>query len=632
MGILAVMSISLLIAIKKQKLLVETFALSMMLCSLAIYICSFAMPLNYPVYAINVISIVCLIYAIWLLVRSKQLIANKSITVSFILVISMTLFMLLFSQGRDIASPDEYYCWGWMTKGFYYNDSLSAGYSSNITGIHPPFTTLWYYYILKNWICFSDSMCIFANNILMLALLFPILSYTVKSNKVLQIVLATALIVLIPYIGDSYAYTSILVDFIQGGLVFYALYCLVRIIDSDVENAYFYYSALIVAIQCIILSKRSGVFISSLLIGIVSFIAVRVREKITNRSVVFLTIISALVTASWFKLSAYDALPILFAVAGFGIGAYLKRDRICSNRYYVDIILGLLGGGTLGAVYLVNHLDEFVRKCSSTYLYDLFSIYSKVNGLLPIPYGYWVLIAFIMACLITRLVKGEEGSSYKYLLSAIGGAMIIYSIALLYFHIKEVGPANNGLDHIVSRYYLPFIIGVFGLSVIFFMKITTDRYNLRVIGLLMGCIIVLIGGSGTSLMENFFVKHNALEYHAFEEANIELTSDDCIYFVDEVDDDGWRDREFYYCMYPAKTNFYYADHLNSDGVGILQYSVEEFSGILNEYYNYVYLQTISSDFEQRYGRLFEDSSSIMPGHAYEVKKENGIVKLVLINS
>lgn len=632
MGIILALSISVALALKNHKKMEETFALSIMLISLVIYFCGMAVPLSYATMIVNIASVFCLILILWLLLFRKVQCDRIDMIYGILIVCFFILFMMFFCEGRDVSSPDGYYCWGWMTKGFYYTDSLRAGYANGLTANHPPFTTLWYYYVLKTWLCFSDGMCIFANNILMIALLLPVISFFDNKNKYYQVLIAVAIIFLVPYIGDTFAYTTIMVDHIQGGLTLYSAICLCKLMERTTQDKNFYFFSFIVAIQCLTLSKRSGFIFSSIFLTIFVALCIANNTKQHMLVIVVSILVSLITIVSWFGVSKYALLPICSAVAGLGVGYAMKNSESLFKRKEIRTLVFALPLITiLVAISSVFKMDEYSRLCCSSYLYDLFSIYDKSHGIKSIPFGYWIIAVFALAfikCHINN--KRNKENTFFYL--GIGAGMILYSIALLYLHITDIGPANQYTTHIISRYYIPFIICVLGMICVEVIQSTLLDDFKKTIVLCSILVVLLLSSEVSNFFESFFIKNQNMNFYAFDKAGIELTSNDCIYFVDEVDDNTYRDREFYYSVYPAKTNFVYSDILDSQGVGKLPYNLEEFASILKDKYNYVYLQTIDKDFIREYKELFLNEEDISQGHIYRVDESHGDVKLVLIEN
>ncbi len=158
-----------------------------------------------------------------------------------------------------------------------------------------------------------------------------------------------------------------------------------------------------------------------------------------------------------------------------------------------------------------------------------------------------------------------------------------------------------------------------------------DKLNLTtmVIALI---VVLLISDSGTMLWGFYFKRHTE-DYSAVTNSNVTLNSDDMIYYIDEEYTYGYANREFYYCVFPAKTNFIY-NVIGGEDLGRIELTCEEFSDKLYETYDYVYIQSYSEDFIDRYGQLFKNSEEIKEKCLYTVEKNSGdarFCRLDLVN-
>jgi hypothetical protein len=128
------------------------------------------------------------------------------------------------------------------------------------------------------------------------------------------------------------------------------------------------------------------------------------------------------------------------------------------------------------------------------------------------------------------------------------------------------------------------------------------------------------------MLWGFYFKRHTEDYAAVTNSNVALNSDDMIYYIDEEYTYGYANREFYYCAFPAKTNFIY-NVIGGEDLGRIEMTCEEFSDKLYETYDYVYIQSYSEDFIDRYGQLFKNSKEIKEKCLYTVEKNSGDARL-----
>jgi hypothetical protein len=204
--------------------------------------------------------------------------------------------------------------------------------------------------------------------------------------------------------------------------------------------------------------------------------------------------------------------------------------------------------------------------------------------------------------------------------------MGMYLLAMLFIHIRSIGPYREHIEGLIQRYLIPWEIVVAFLIYLAFVIFNEGAEYLYFV---VAFAFMLLISNASNFYRGVFFKHYSADYSAFRDAGVELTNNDMIYYIDEEVEYGYAGREFFYHMFPAQTNFIYNNM--SDNTGVLEYSEEELEEIIAERYNYVYIQSISEDFIDKYGSLFSDQGAIREKSVYEVEKKDNSVILKLVS-
>ena len=206
-------------------------------------------------------------------------------------------------------------------------------------------------------------------------------------------------------------------------------------------------------------------------------------------------------------------------------------------------------------------------------------------------------------------------------------SMLVYALIMLKVHISIIGPDRDYIENLIPRYLIPWEVVVVFLFIHAF--ILTDKKATAKTYIIALALMFLISDSSV-LLGDTFVKHKAREYNAFEEAGMTPPRWTMIYYVDEQYTYGYADREFFYSMFPARTNFVY--QMFGGSLDELTISADEFSDILLSEYNFLYLQSYSDEFTGRYGSLFENEADIEPESVYSVTEQDGRALLIRIRA
>ncbi|MCR4596774.1 MAG: hypothetical protein K5673_08320 [Lachnospiraceae bacterium] len=399
------------------------------------------------------------------------------------------------------------------------------------------------------------------------------------------------------------------------------------------EDHYFYYSSMLASVLAMCLTKRAGVLFAGIAVFIVTGMMMNKDYK-NIRELVVLVIASSAITFTWFGAGEYTFIPVVMFIPALMLKLYLGWRITLSDSYrsLIDIIcVCVCGAGLAGFMFLFLARSAYAYDVLARFMKDLFSITwgnEDTTGYLCLSYGFFVLASFIMM----MVIRGRDGDSvYASFFGHLSIGMIIYSLIMLYVHITSIGPFNENRESLIPRYMIPWEILVVFLVFYYFL---VRREEASTISILIGLVIILLISDSGTFLQGLFARHRCIGYHAFEDAGITLESGDMVYYIDEQPYFNYSDREFYYHIAPAKSNF--IDQIFFGNNGRVQMNCEELARdmaddrYLHVPYDYLYLQSFDDDFAERYGSLFEDESDIASGRVYRITLYENSVQLQLI--
>lgn len=635
MGLIVVCIPALALAIRFNKKIEETLAVSFMMIMLLLYFPGLFMKLTSGFIIALIFSGFCAIYIAFKLVTGKGVLKDAFTGWGTLAVLIYIAFFGYYSFHRDFSHPDELYCWGLMAKNFFYYDEMFADASTVLGEGQPPLMPLLNFFFSKVAMSFKDSTCYFAQNMFTISLLVPVFAHVRFRNNSARFILLVLMLPSLMVLSGLEAFVYVLGDMVIAAALCFFIMQISAFVRTD-DHYYYFSGILCLASMCLI--KRMGPVFASILL----FIAVpmMIRRNVTYiRELSGMMVIVALVTLSWLGFSQYTCMPVFMLACGLAIAFVLRRLETVSERYRDAAYLGLMGimvcalGGYM--ILFLGRRGGYAYAVMARFMEDQFR-FSMEDGYLCLPYGMFAILCILAALILRRrhkttpisLASGEPTAGQKpdteYIdhincFVWISMAMIAYALIMLYVHIWQIGPSNDNLEGLIPRYMIPWeILAVFFLIYVFIVR----QANIRAEWMLLGLIGLICVSDTGELYRQLFAKHQCIGYTALSDAGIELNSGDLVYFIDEQNYFSYTDREFYYCMWPAKTNF--IDQIFMGNNGRVEFTADELKQMIvsEQYlevpYDYLYLQTIDDDFADRYGELFEDPADIQPGSAYYV--------------
>ena len=620
MGLIAMGLIATAIALICNKRISETLAFSLLSILLIIYCFGLIGILQVSVPVICAIAVAASFLCIYALISRKGS-WNNVFNLGLVAFILYAAFFLFYSYGRDFKTTDEFRTWGAMVKNFFYFDKfVDEDMHFAGVGYYPPGSALWLYFLNKTWMSFSDSICLFGNGIFIVSMFLPVIDKIKKNNKILYYLISLITLILLPIIRDMRSYLTITPDALIAGIICFFIYCMLEYIES---NDRWYLIADLVCLSSLCVTKNSGIVFSSLLIIVYCYLMIKKNRFSVFESFIFVAV-SIISYSSWYGIKMYCIVPVISVFIPWGI-SYCKSKLVnCLDKNIVVTIIAAIAilGRVIGSIdidritYNSFGIKVLVLHFYALFAFDLFE--HTVDDYIPLPYSVAVLGLLLLSVYYNKLFK--KGSIiYREALFIVAMIMIFYDIIMFVMQLFVIGPGMNYMAHTPDRYMTPMVIVAFYLIMYIFLsseEIKGNAFAFISLGLIM-CIVNI-----KSFAVEIVNKYQCIGYYALESGGITPGIGDKIFYVDEEYNYEYRDLEFAYYFMPASTNDV------ETKIGPLQYSVAELEEVLADGYDYLYLQTCSDDFIDRYGELFENTDNVSGGRAYYVQNTNGMIRLI----
>lgn len=617
MGVIAAALVGGAIACKLNKKIEENVALAMIVLTSIIYVLGLKFSLLIGVCADIALVVASIIYLFVTIVKDRTKAKQVFITWGALAFILYFFVIALYSYNRGYDHPDDFYCWGLMIKGFYEFKDMFSDLSSAITAGQPPFMCLWDYFNAELSGGYSEFICFVSHNMFVMCLVLPFFAHFSEKLNAKRFVVMMAVLPCLFVLSGLEGFRTILMD---GALAAFVIYIILNVIKYTQTSEKYYYIASLFAVAAICLVKRMGVVFAGLSI-LIATITLFEKKRKSYIEIIGYVIAATLTTLSWVRINYYIAIPLVCTVIAVFIIAMIEMGTKMPPKMRDIYIASIAFGGAI-----VMYIGTLFKFRGNGYAFivlarfmESFCSISVEDGYIKLSYGLYLLIGIALALILHIKVKN---SSLKYVSMGVALSMIIYALIMLIIHISTIGPGNFYKESLIERYMIPWeIVVVF--MMIYFIMMYYDKLNLMTMITAL-IVVLLISDSGTMLWGFYFKRHT--EDYSVVTDNISLDSDAMIYYIDEEYTYGYANREFYYCVFPAKTNFIY-NVTGGEDLGRMEMTCEEFSNKLYETYDFVYIQSYSDDFIDRYGQLFENSEEIKEKNIYTVEKNSGNVRL-----
>lgn len=634
---------ALMIAHKFNKKLNWTAPFTILLLSLTLYLFGLLNLLLEGAYIEYSIIIFSIIYVLYFALKKDKKIIDLIKSPASITIIAAAIFFSYLSVGRNINLEnglDSFTIWAIQVKNMYYYNTLYSTLFTNSPKI--PGIMLWNYLACRSWISYAEGIMFLAQSMYTVTLLLPI--YDCIENVEYQkqaFLIIFVLILLFPATFRADVYGSLYADVLLSELTFYgaiSIYYLFKHGEKfDIIN-------IVCVLFAVTFTKRIGITLASIILFSFAFcieylgqndeIIVSAKKNILSLTVFTLTPVffywSWLVITSGLEqsLSLPMFLPILGSGGGLLIGLILKKIRkYLSYRKIIFLVLLLIvTAAQIGERIFFK--DETSKQITISFLKNLFLTERCSYGqTIPLSAGAFAIVIIAIWYFIIHYYKTKVSSLFKTLAGSMFIGMIGYLIVLLATYslilVKIFGHDTINLTSF-NRYMIPWFLVLLGFTIILVLStVGKKQWIVYPISL----ILILLSLNIGEFVEYLISKPQQTQFYAFEEANVELTSDDIVYFIDETDNETMM-RAFNYSVFPARaftTNptLSYKEIIDKLGdypsVSEVRYEISQC--------DYVYIQSIDDQFVSLYSELFTDPSEITTSAVYKVVDMDGTVML-----
>lgn len=627
MSILATLFLAGAVAVKYQKHIEECYAPCAIALSMLLYLPGLYVSFIPGLIVFYALSGCAIVYLGWNSIKRRKRVKESALTQGFFFLVVCIAFFALYGHGRGIDHSDDFYFWDLRIKNFLYYGKI-RGVPNTDLGDHPPLISIWDYLAAKTWVrSASHGIFLWAQNVLLVSFLAPVLVYVKKKNSRLQswlsVLMSAVILLLIPTVIRD-AYHTLLNDLMLGAILFYCFNAFIQRIRCEDR---FYTVSFIAGVIALTMTKRTGAVFAVIVLFTCVWMYTGDRKKTVGKIIFLAAACAAGFIWSWSGLSQ----PFYVLIGGTAATVASKAVfHLIENRFWTQkigkVLLGaavLCAMGGAGAFLLLRYAD------SSAYLgYTVQNLWDteRMNP----SFMEMFLVSFVMIGIILAksrekgrvIVKGlsAKRAGAAYLLCFIG-----YFFLIWYLMITQIGPANGGQSGLNIRYFIPLLVPLGGV-VLISIYCGTSKSTLFSLFIM---AVILRAYSSDQTIQNVLHKAPEIEFYEFSKNNITLTPEDHVYFVDENDEYPYEDRAFYNYIFPARSQFGNNNFLTNLAGAEMTQSAEEWESELEAGgYNYVYIQLITEESAERYQNLFESEEAIGNGRLYQVFNTDDGIELI----
>nr|WP_297767854.1 hypothetical protein [uncultured Butyrivibrio sp.] len=629
MGIFLLYAFALAIALKYKRTVGDAAAIGLMVIITSYSICGELFSLTKGFYAVLVICSFCVGYCI--LSCSIHFRDSLKIIISpgSIILIVLIVFFAISSMGRGYRFTDEYDYWAYNLKGYYYLDDIRSG------GIcHPHAFVIWWLFAEKTWICFSESMALFAQCVAEIVMLLPLTNYIKGKHIVIKSVCITTIIVLIPMMLWKYSYSSILGD----GLLFCGvIYTIITMVEYLEKCDKWYAFQLLWGAYILSSIKRIGILYASLIIMFMVLVCFQdyyqfiKRDKNTILYLVAMIAIPSFTYIFWLGTSMYALLPIVGAIGGYLLAKIVNCRSVFIRHedFFAGIGICLLFFAGFITIYLFSKTAHLNRIIIASFIDGIVNTHLVSVGNI-VPLSLMTLTLLLIVLLIVYYGHVRRGTEkvwnrfdFAFLWSSIGVIIIntIFLLALLITFITQIHSQYAGE---MDRYSLPCFAGIVILFILFAIK----KYSMDEFRTIVYLTIAIVLFTNVADFSKYLIdRRDQFKFYGFESAGIELKETDRLYLVyeEKLDLENDINSAFLYEMYPCSCSIKNGMTWEKIGDGQHITSEELAEELLDGNYNYVYIQTVDEEFANDYSDMFEDAENVKSGDVYEVVQDKNDV-------
>lgn len=644
----------------------ETYFLSVATIVIILYVFGL---LNFPgSLLIGYILIVSLAMLILFIVVKKYLVDKKAIEkiayrygiLLFLLSLGVSLFI---NYGRVFSTWDEFSHWGTVVKHMYYYDALATIPDSALyIQSYLPGTSLFQYFFCRPFNQFIEYPAYVAFNLMIVALVLPFLSSTKRIQAAvinlcknafdnrhnlpqseikiydISFLIVVILFLSIPLALDAKAYSTLYVDSFLGLLfgstfLYYFYY--------RYENSLFGILMVTATLGLLTMAKHVGLVLAIIAIAVIiidlflfrrdilrGYIATSMDFKKRLKQIVLMSspiLMVAFVQLTWRLLIAFAGISERTSISAVDLKTLIQGELL---PYQIEVWNNFIAAAVSRyplLVFGISYLDIFVLSIIITIGYGYFFSTKRTKLTRPttiiviVILGFLLYAAFILVAYMFVFSQYEAvrlASYNRYMRSYVIGLFI--AMLILIVELPEEKCWQEKISSIVQSKYLPAIL-VTGIIIGFFVTgialMTPKRY-----------IPVKATIEGREPFNQ-----------VYEWSNFIVENSDKRIAVIAQGGRGYEIGVLNYLIYPnsfaagysvARENYFPPYTADDEYPQLLIIEPEEWSKLILENYDYLYLFRVDTQFIETYGSYFDYLKTGMIYEATTDKDSNLLLKAV----
>lgn len=628
MGIIGVCFLAISIGVLFKKKFEETIGISIIVSSFILYFLGLFLPLKAGVIVLCVIYMISLCFTLYSIVKNRIVLKDSFFSIGTVVFCFFVMFLAFYNIGRDFHHPDEFIMWGMLPKTFVYFGELFNDYTGSYIGGYPPLISLWLYFANITWGHFSSTMCLWAQGVMTISFVMPWFSLVGGTKKIYKAIILLLISFLLFSIRGLEGFSYILQDTSVAGELCLFVYGYFQFFEQK-DSSKFYKIMIIVSLMYMALTKRIGIVIAVLALMCLWY-STDFRDDQHKKLCIISSACVFLTGLSWHRLSLFTLVPLIGTVGIVVFKLLLRRfgnwnstERLLSI-FIVVLLLGLLVSSIeFEKLFQLNHESELLLSLFREFFSMQLSIV-KVENYISVPYMACPVLLFLFAYVIKKDYN-DTFTYYSNMAIAIGIAEILYAFTMIFLYYKAISPGNGNSPFLEDRYFSPWLVVTCFVLILFFI---THGKNSTLLSWLIILLMIMSVSDTKLVIGDFFNRWKDQGYNEFVDNDIELSTDNRVFFIDESPNYPLTYLEFMLDIIPAHTNY----GLSSYYYGNMEFTADQLedmlsSGNLGHKYDYVYIQSVEDNFIDRYGSLFDDVNDFSAGALYGVNSGNDGIKL-----
>lgn len=602
-------------------------------------------------------GIVSFFYSFIVIKKQKGLAKELILTPGFAAFILICLLMILYHNGRTIQDGDSCRVYGPQLLNMYlYSDlggeNIPAGSELQLL-YTAPISAAWGYFCNILWFEYSDGVFAWARSVYSLSALLP--AFTLVQRKE-YIKFCSIIVIILQLFSNSYT------DYANDGLleaaVLYALIMVINLFCRSKEyndKTYLFCTCCGAIVACMI--KRAGVLsLFGTLFVLVFFTMDRIAfdkaHGLLQKIIPLCTVWISCLLYITYQLYKYIYggvtitevfVPILLLSAFIVSGSiiWIVRLLIIRKKYFkAFLIIGVFTIIGIGVAYGYIVYKDLTDEAEAQF-YSFWSAWFLQKGIIDSSFVRFRFVPdALLACLCLfvlwimkqmihkRIINSfESEKNYEEIVTSVYTGLVVAIIMWCFLYLTRLGYIASFV-----RYMTP-TVATIAWIVIYELLMIKNQNNKYIYAMVASILTLFTVYNPFKVIFDRPIGRSTYK-EAYNNAGISLTPQDKVFFIEDRTS---KTRVYYYASFPADCGKLSGekfkkgvDENNDEGM-----TPQDLSNyLIEEQYNYVFLEKIGKDFSINYSSLFEEGESSVKEFAiYSIEPgEGSLVKLKLLGA